>query len=229
MISILLPTRKRFNMFCKSIESLVLNASDVKNFEILVALDNDDLETIEQIAQYSKDKPYIKCFFYERKKYSGLHHYVNDLAKRAIGTSIFLWNDDVLMKSKNWDSIILNLHTNFCVLSPKVENMESYWRDQGVLFPIIPKKWIDIVGEWSPVPAIDSWSDMLGRKLNLRKNVGDIVLYHDRHDNTGNNYDETYIEGRHEIHHNYPPAQDQVDDLEVHYTKLLNYLINNNI
>lgn len=227
MVSILLPTRKRFNMFCKSIESLVINASDIKNFEILVAMDTDDSETIEQINQYSKDKPYIKCFFYERKKYSGLHHYINDLSKKAIGTSIFIWNDDVLMKSKNWDTIILNLHTTFCVLSPKVENMESYWKNQGVLFPIIPKKWIDVVGDWSPVHAVDSWTDLLSRKLNLLINVGDIVIYHDRHDKSGNNYDETYIEGRQELQHNCPPAQDQVDLLEVHYTKLLNYLTNN--
>jgi glycosyltransferase involved in cell wall biosynthesis len=222
-VSVLLPTRKRFDSFTQSINSLFENCSDIENFEVMVALDNDDIETIEKIKGYALDKPNIRLYFYERQYYHGLNNYYNDLANNASGTSLLLWNDDAVIRSKDWDLEVLKHHETFCVLSPKVDTMEKYWRTQGVLFPILPKRWIEITGEWSRVPACDSWIDVLSKRLNLLVNVESIVISHNRHDITGDNHDETYIEGRESIRDPQHFSLYNIgfpDVLEEHYQKL---------
>ena len=223
-ISILLPTRKRFSIFVESINSLINNASDIKNFEILVALDSDDIETINAIKNIQTNIKNISIFIYERQSYHNLHFYYNNLANESLGTSLFLWNDDAVMMTKDWDLEILNNHKNFVVLSPKVINMENYWLNQGVLFPIIPKQWINLTKTWSPYRGCDSWIDYIGKKLNIINKLETVMIKHDRYDLTGNNLDDTYNEGRIGgeeimIYH---------DILENHYKTIKNYLNDNN-
>jgi hypothetical protein len=228
-ISILLPTRKRFESFKVSIDSLFNNCNNTENFEVLVAIDLDDDE-IDKIKEYSSNKDNIKLFYYERQFYRGLHNYYNDLSLKSEGSSLFLWNDDAIMKSQNWDLEIINKHKDFCVLSPKVDTMEQYWSTQGVLFPIIPKKWIDITGKWSHVPSCDSWTDVISKRLGILVNVDTIVISHNRYDITGENHDSTYIEGRSDINNHEYFSLFNVgfsDIMEEHYQKILNYLNNN--
>ena len=47
-LSIIYPTRKRFDLFVKSTDSLIQKCSDLNNLEVLVAMDDDDLDTISK-------------------------------------------------------------------------------------------------------------------------------------------------------------------------------------
>lgn len=208
-VSILIPTRKRFEMFKKSISSLYETCNDVNNFEILVATDTDDEDTTNQIKEFFQDKTNIKYFVFERQYYYGFHHYINNLSYQASGDFLFLWGDDAVMKSKNWDVEILNYSNSFCMLSPKVDNMEDYWRDQGVLFPIIPKTWVDITGVFSLSPSCDSWADVLSKKLGVFTNLETVVLTHERYDLIGTNNDENFHESREALKH---PNYQHIDD-----------------
>ena len=226
-VSILLPTRKRFDMAVNSINSLFDNCFSEENFEVLIALDNDDVNTSNNLINYFKSKSNIKFFYFERQYYRGLHNYYNKLCLESTGTSLLLWNDDALMRSKNWDSEILNNHGDFIVLNPKVDTMEDYWKTIGVLFPIIPKKWIELTGEMSCVPSCDSWIDVISKKLDILKPIESVVISHDRADVTGNNFDETFKDGFNDrnnpmyfslFHIGFPHL------LEEHFHKLQNYL-----
>jgi glycosyltransferase involved in cell wall biosynthesis len=225
-VSILIPTRKRFEMFKKSISSLYDNCSDINNFEVLVATDNDDDETTSKIKDFFSDKTNIKYFTYERKYYYGFHHYINDLSNKAKGEFLFLWGDDAVMKSKDWDLEILKHNGKFCMLSPKVDNMESYWRDQGVLFPIIPKKWVDITGVFSLSPSCDSWADVLSKKLGVFTNIGSVVLTHERYDLVGVNNDENFNDSREALQSsNYQHIDSNLMNMiEEHSNKIKEYL-----
>lgn len=229
-VSILLPTRNRFDMVVNSINSLFNTCSSIENFEILIALDNDDIETSNNLKSYLKDKTNVKLFFYERQFYRGLHNYYNDLCLKSSGTSLLLWNDDAIMRSMNWDLEILNNHTNFTVLNPKVDTMEHYWREIGVLFPIIPKEWVEVTGKMSCVPSCDSWVDVISKRLNILTPLGSVVISHDRADVTGNNNDQTFKDG---FNDKFNPEFHSLfnvgfpDLLEEHYHKLNNHLNKN--
>ena len=194
-VTILLPTRKRVEMAIKSINSLYENALSEENFEILIAFDNDDLETEQLLRNYYQTKSNIKFYSFERQFYRGLHNYYNELSLKSTGSSLVLWNDDALMKSKNWDSEILKNHNNFVVLNPKVDTMEDYWKNVGVLFPIIPRKWVEITEKMSCVPSCDSWIDVISKRLNILSPLENVVISHERADITGNNDDQTFKDG----------------------------------
>jgi len=200
MISVLIPTRKRTSPFIVSIESLFNTCDDYNNFEVLVALDNDDLDTIKDINEYIKDKSNVTIHLFDRQYYKGFHKYINSMVPLAKGSSLFLWNDDCVMKSQGWDKEILSLHESFCVLNPLVDTMEWYCRShQQILFPIIPKEWYNVTGRWSNNAACDTWIQDISRDLNLTVDVDNIIISHERHDVTGKNGDEIYNEGRVDI------------------------------
>jgi hypothetical protein len=194
-ISIIYPTRKRYDLFVKSTDSLIENCSDLNNLEILVAMDDDDIETIEKTKKYIINKPFIKLFVSERHFYKNLNLYVNSAAEVATGEFLLLWNDDCIMESKNYDLIMDKYKSQFVVVNPLVVNHEEYCRkDNQMLFPIIPKEWVNITGRWSNSGACDSWVQMISNELNLSVYEDDIKIFHDRYDLTNNNHDEVYVE-----------------------------------
>jgi hypothetical protein len=99
--------------------------------------------------------------------------------------------------------------------------MEDFWMNKGVLFPILPKKWVEITGEFSHHPSCDSWIDVLGKRLNLIDKKESIVIYHDRYELTGNNQDETYGDVRKDVSFGFSHFP---EIWEEHFTKLNSYL-----
>ena len=68
LVSFLLPTRGRKDMFIKSIDSLISNSSEPNCFEVLAGVDYDDFETTNQLKEYYKDNSNIKFFEFERQE-----------------------------------------------------------------------------------------------------------------------------------------------------------------
>ena len=54
-ISILIPTRARFNNLVRLIKSVKDTSKDFNNIEILLYVDDDDTETIDSIKQNRKN------------------------------------------------------------------------------------------------------------------------------------------------------------------------------
>src|SRR5512137_559693 len=107
-ISILLPTRKRTEAVIKSISSLLANAANPADIELLIAYDDDDEESREFFS--TTWYPFVeqtgattKVFETERFGYLRLYKYVNFLGEQASGDWIMFWNDDALMLTENWD------------------------------------------------------------------------------------------------------------------------------
>lgn len=217
-VSILLPTRGRFESFCKSVDSLLSTCHNVNNVEIMVALDNDDLDTAAEIMKFVVDKSDIKIHMYERHRYKGLHHYYNDLAKRSSGTSLMLWNDDALMLSFDWDISILEAHrTYFGVLRTEVDNMPGW----SSCFPAIPKQWVNVTGDMSGSPSVDSWLDLVGKGINRIQELPSVRLFHDRFDLTGNHIDATHHDTREDVARGFPANPEMLNE---HTHKLLEYI-----
>jgi hypothetical protein len=68
------------------------------------------------------------------------------------------------------------------------------------IFPIVPRKWYDLLGYISPHPTQDGWVSQQAYMLDIYERIPVDVL-HDRFDLTGNNKDEifesrTMLEGK---------------------------------
>jgi glycosyltransferase involved in cell wall biosynthesis len=118
LVSFTLPTRKRVLQLSKALESIYSTCYSKDNFEVLLAVDNDDLETIEFVKNFIVNHPNTKMFLFERQRYKGMHFYQNTLIKHASGEFIWGINDDAEFQSKNWDLIINEYSNKFIVINP---------------------------------------------------------------------------------------------------------------
>ena len=193
-ISILLPTRKRTGLVVKSLETLLKLAKDTSRIEILIAYDQDDLESKNFfqsdwscfINQYHIE---YKVFETERQGYAKLHRYINFLAYQSTGDWLMFWNDDALMLTENWDQLIRNEKDFFGLLRmPNVSYDHPF-----ALFPVFPRRWLDEFGMVSPVTHSDWWIYQVCNSTNKIKDIP-VAVFHDRSDVTGNNNDETFRE-----------------------------------
>jgi glycosyltransferase involved in cell wall biosynthesis len=193
-ISILLPTRKRTDAVVKSISSLLANAQDTSNIEILIAYDDDDQESRDFFANVwtgfiGQTQATTKVFETERFGYLRLYKYVNFLAEQASGDWIMFWNDDALMLTENWDAEVIKEAGYWGLLRMPCVNMNHPF----ALFPIIPRTWVDYFDQVSPVNHSDWWIYHVTNTNNRLKNLS-VNVYHDRADVTGGNNDDTFKE-----------------------------------
>lgn len=159
-VSLLMPSRERYELAKASIESL-----GEGRFEVLVRVDDDD----PQLKEY-KTLP-AKVVIGPRYGYEGLAKYYNELAAKAKGDWIMLWNDDATMETNDWLFRITNFnHTKPIVLNP--------WNPEDNLFPVISRKWYDIIGHFSLSTHADSWVQAVGSASGTQVYVEFIGIKH---------------------------------------------------
>jgi len=190
-ISILLPTRGRANQMERSLRSLLDKASGLHQIEIVFGVDSDDQHNTERWKQTVR--PYLaqkhvsdSILVFEPMGYENLHRYVNDLAAHSTGSWLFFWNDDAFMQTQDWDSIICSYTGQFKLLSVHTHNEHPY-----SIFPIVPRKWHDLVGHLSQHSLNDAWLSQVAYMLDIFERIP-VWCEHDRNDLTGNNNDATY-------------------------------------
>ena len=190
-IAMLLATRGRTDMLGRSIRSLVELADNISRVQLMFAFDDDD----EIGFKYFTDdlKPWMDeqkinytAMRFKRMGYVNLHKYNNAMAKQTDTKWLVIWNDDAVMQSKGWDSTIMSYYGEFKLLSFKTHNMHPY-----SIFPIVPRKWYDLLGYISPHPTQDGWVSQQAYMLDIYQRI-DVDVLHDRFDLTGNNNDDMF-------------------------------------
>lgn len=194
-ISILIPTRKRVDLLRRSINSLIDTASTVQGIDILIGIDNDDTETNDylqnELVPYLNEKnASMRAFSFDRMGYKNLHQYANFLAKESHGEWIILWNDDAIMKTKNWDKKIMKYTGKFKVLRFK-DNHNSH---PNSIFPCVPRDWLVLFETFSPHQVSDSWISQIAYLTGIMQNCHEVYAYHDRFDLVGSEPDEVSLE-----------------------------------
>lgn len=193
-ISVLLPTRGRTASLQKSVQTLFDTANNPSDIELMLAFDNDDLETQEWfkenvVPSLQEKNVSVKIMVFERLGYGRLNEYLNSLARYAQGKWFFFWNDDAWMETQGWDDEILKYNGQFRVLRMPTHKEHPY-----AIFPIVPREWYRLLGYLSPHQINDAWISQTGYILNIVQNIP-VTCHHDRFDLTGHNADDTYNEG----------------------------------
>lgn len=190
-IAMLLATRGRTESLGRSIRTLVDLADDASKIQIMFAFDDDD----EVGFKYFTDelKPWLDerkiaytAMRFKRMGYINLHKYNNAMAKQTDARWLVIWNDDAVMETPGWDSVIMSYEGQFKLLSFKTHNMHPY-----SIFPIVPRKWYDLLGYISPHPTQDGWVSQQAYMLDIYQRI-EVQVLHDRFDLTGNNGDDIF-------------------------------------
>jgi len=190
-ISILLPTRGRAEMLDRSVKSVIELAHDPKRVQLMFGFDNDDTVGIEHFVnelqpwldQHSVNYTALK---FAPLGYIRLNEYVNELARKSDARWLVFWNDDAVMETIGWDQEIMIHEGEFKLLAFHTHNDHPY-----SIFPIVPRKWLDLLGYLSPHQISDAWLSQQAYMLDIWERIPVHVL-HDRHDLTGNNNDTTF-------------------------------------
>ena len=187
MISVILPTRKRVEALTRSLNSLKNTAKDADSYEVVIAFDDDDLDSKKDIESAF---PNIHTIVFPHVGYKYLHEYYNRLAAESRGDWLFVWNDDAIMETQGWDSLIEESDKNSCIGPTNIDKNGRIYQIE-ILFPIVPRKYFATLGHLSLNRHTDSWIYYIYHTLDriLRP---DIRVRHDRPDLGGGNDDETY-------------------------------------
>ncbi len=198
MIHVLLPTRGRPEQLQSSLFSLHALASG-DSFAVHLALDPDDIITIEKVTDPKFPFPVSVWTTPERLGYARLYKYYNGLAERlsvAPDDLLLLWNDDAIIQTRGWDSRLLEADPSALVL-----DLQSNLSPTFVCFPALRGVLYTTLGFFSrETPHVDSYLQDLTRALGRVRPV-DVFVEHNRPDLTGRLADATFLEGREGLRH----------------------------
>ncbi len=202
LVSFLIPTRKQTTLLRNCVGSIRRLASGRHNYEILLAVDRDDSETLAIIPEIKEFLPpnVLKVIITAPKGYARLHEYYNELAAISSGQLLALWNDDVVMLSKLWDSVLAQ------ELAEGGRNPYLMWHPQEIHgvpgqslipgqfailsggFPIIHRDAYEAMGHFSQSPLNDRYlNDVMGSFAadgQDRSYLSRICIHHDNSHST---------------------------------------------
>ena len=190
-ISVLLPVRGRPIPMEQCLRTLIDTATEPERIEVLIAFDDDDTDTIDYfvdvIAPYldAKGVTYSAMQF-KRLGYIRLNEYLNELANHSTGQWIFFWNDDAVMTTAAWDDVIREHNNQFTLLRAETNHEHPY-----AIFPILPRKWVELTGNISPHQINDAWTSQIGWMLDIVTTIP-VMIEHERFDLTGKNDDDVF-------------------------------------
>jgi hypothetical protein len=192
-IAVLLPTRGRTTSLGRSIHSVINLADAPERLQLMFAFDNDDTVGIEYFT--TELQPWLDereidytAMQMQRQGYHRLNVYNNILAKQADAHWFMCWNDDAVMETQGWDTEIMKYQGQFKLLAVHTHRDHPY-----SIFPIVPRKWYELVGYLSPHSVGDAWLSQQAYMLDIWERIP-VWALHDRADITGNNNDDTYKE-----------------------------------
>jgi len=173
-ISILLPTRKRVKHLNETLYSIYSLADHNNiNFEIIVKVDFDDIETIEYIKNnWTNECENIYFIISSRKEgYSSMADFQEYMLNLSRGEYSLVINDDLLFVTKNWNNILEKKLTDFKIYFPNVNGYkEAFW--------CIPKKLYEILGHVAWHNQTDTYLHVLANRLGIRENITEVDVYH---------------------------------------------------
>jgi hypothetical protein len=192
-IAILLATRGRTVALDRSIHSIVDLADDISRVQIMFALDRDDDIGQHHFRQHlqpwmASRKVNYTAMLFDPMGYIRLNVYNNKMAERSDARWFVIWNDDAIMQTQGWDTEIMRHDGEFRLLAFHTHRDHPY-----SIFPILPRKWYDLLGYISPHQAQDAWLSQQAYMLDIWQRIPVNVL-HDRFDLTGNNKDSTFLD-----------------------------------
>lgn len=178
-IAVLLPTRSRTGPLTESVTSLINQAANLDRIQFIFGFDEDDtvglshFETVIQplLEQHSAS---YEAQVFESMGYAGLNRYYNHLGQSADADWLFIWNDDAVMDTRHWDSVIESYTGQFKLLKVHTHNEHPY-----SIFPIVPRAWYDLFGHFSRHQMIDAELSQMAFVLDLMQ-VIDVHVTHNQ-------------------------------------------------
>lgn len=194
LISVMLPSRGRGPRLLESLRSVYGNASNPEGIETLIKIDHDDVDSYLKITKEIEEitNGNYKLLISDRLEgYWSLHHAWNNLSSISKGEFLLLWNDDAIIGTVDWDSIVAEYKNKICIIQLFGPQIRSIWP----IFPLTHRKIYEITGYLSPTAFNDSYLHDLAALAGVEVFEHRIHTIHMRSDVAKVEKDATYEEG----------------------------------
>ena len=179
ILTLLLPSRNRFDMLLKTINSFVNTCKNISNLEIIIKLDDDDISSISRLEEIRKDVNIKVIISNQLNGYASLHEYANEMVKSATGDWCLFANDDCLMMTQDWDDIIENVKPTESFKGTPNVGMLSIICDWDRIpifkttqeFPVIRTEVCHEIGYFSKHNHIDSFIQDVYNNISISANI----------------------------------------------------------
>lgn len=197
--SIVFPTRERVKLLDRCLHSIMDTAYDLKDIEILIAVDEDDTATLDYVNNLAIFPHGILNWFIVKRSLNFSKDYYSYLASMARGQWIITANDDAEFVTKDWDRLAEQvLKHQPGVVYGWIEDELGEWRAKGhgdyCCFPLFGREGVETLGYVFP-SDIPTWGADIWAK-NLYDAVGSVITLP--------------ITIRHHCHHNRTREQDEI-------------------
>lgn len=189
-ISVLLPTRGRFDRLPRALGSLHVLAADTSRIEYLLRTDVDQ----PSVAAFGFDVPPHTELRGERWGYGRMHDYYGELAAAAQGRLLFVWNDDTEMLTPRWDELLLAEAEKPLVQFIRRDTCQT----ADDTFPVVDRRIYEAVGRLSAHCYVDTWLSHVSRDAGVRHFRNDIVFHHHRLDDQTQRDNLAALQGEHQ-------------------------------
>ena len=178
--SICIATRDNIPGLKSVIKSLLNNCKKKSDIEFLFTVNKDDFRTIKFLHSLKFLHKNFRVFYMSANhNYFDAAERLNLMSEKSRGKYVFFINDDMVMKSKNWDIKYLNFiksldKNRIFITYPKHNQKNHNWPTSA----IIPKKWINITGKVSNSFEADTELYIISTLLGKIYKINNIKIHH---------------------------------------------------
>ena len=202
-ISILTPSRSRPSRLNDFVKSVYEMSKAPENLEFLNYVDNDDpdidsYKKIEKQITASSECKFLFKNFYESPM--SVSKSWNVLASNSSGNVLIMGNDDVIYKTRGWDSILIEETLKF------KDDIYLMWFNDGIKknkhasFPIISRKWYETLGYFTPgcfnFGFNDTWLFEISLIIKRAHYLDNVLIDHMSWKSDKKYWDSTYARNR---------------------------------
>ena len=177
LISILIPTRQRPRNVKRVIESALTTADEPSKIEFVFYVDNDDKTFPKSVVNKQ-----IRVIYGPRVWISLIS---NILYTNSKGEIIMYGGDDIIFRSKSWDTVVRNQFTEVLDKICLVYTNDGVKQSQDIArHGFVHRRWFNVLGSAFPsgrVVPIDLWCTDVARKLNRIRYIEDIIIEHNHY------------------------------------------------
>ena len=174
LVSVLIKSRNRPEQLANCVQSILDTVDDMSRIEIILRIDNDDYNTwskIDLIPDMVGDK-HVPLRILKGPRFGGyvdIWKMDNQLHDEAVGEFQFHINDDAVVESKGWDSVIAEYVGHVCILKPSYLMHDNHgntltgedFPHQENIFPVIHSEIPNALGFFGFHEATDKQWDMV--------------------------------------------------------------------
>ena len=155
MLSIIFPTRNRPNNVIRFVDSIFATADSVKNIQLCIYIDDDDTASVPALQQIAER---IDTQALQGNLKIGSHMY-NELYRIATGDLFMFAADDIVFRTKGWDSIVTKKFDEHPDKILFVYGEDGFQHGRIGTHGFIHNNWIETVGYVLPPKLASSYTD----------------------------------------------------------------------